>query len=378
MGGLSLATKKKILIISSHYTGHGHKSITESLCEQFATMDDIDIAVIDGFDLAGQPGVRLGKFYGTITRNAKDVWGMIFNLTTKHPETVNSFTVPVIKTKLVNYIKKYKPDAILSVHPNFVGSVLNILQEDNIKLPFVTLLADLVSISSLWVDPRADYTICPTIESKEVAMSYGVPEERIKILSFPVRQRFTQDGRVAGSLDFKEKGIPTFLIMSGGEGSGNMLLIARALLRNFDCKVRILAGRNKSLKKRLESWKAEHEEHRLEIFGFLDNVQDVMLTSDVAVMRGSPNTIMEAVNCCLPAIITGALPGQEEGNPEYFANNGLAVISTTVKSLKTIVRKLLAKNGEQLWQLKNNQKSFRNLSAARDIAEFMRKVANTK
>ena len=49
-----------------------------------------------------------------------------------------------------------------------------------------------------------------------------------------------------------------------------------------------------------------------------------MLSSDVAFMRGSPNTILEAINCCLPVVITDALPGQEAGNPSYFVENNLA------------------------------------------------------
>jgi processive 1,2-diacylglycerol beta-glucosyltransferase len=43
--------KKNILIISSEFTGHGHKSITDSLKEQFARYSDVNVYVVDGFSL---------------------------------------------------------------------------------------------------------------------------------------------------------------------------------------------------------------------------------------------------------------------------------------------------------------------------------------
>jgi len=56
---------KNILILSSNNTGHGHKSITESLLEQFSHYPDVNVHVIDGFTLAGNFGLRIGKLYGS-------------------------------------------------------------------------------------------------------------------------------------------------------------------------------------------------------------------------------------------------------------------------------------------------------------------------
>ena len=44
---------KKVLLISSDHTGHGHKSITESLCEKIKMEHDAEIHVVDGFSLGG-------------------------------------------------------------------------------------------------------------------------------------------------------------------------------------------------------------------------------------------------------------------------------------------------------------------------------------
>lgn len=361
----------KILILSSSFTGYGHKSITESLCEQLVRYENVHTDVIDGFALAGNIGVRVGKLYGAITRNAKDLWKLTWEISHKRPSLINDFTLALFKTKFLAYLKKNTPDLIVSVHPNFVGSVLDILEDEKIKLPFVAILADLVSISPLWADARADITICPTDEAKYKCMDFGVPESKIRVLSFPVRERFCNHGRTFEDNTFTPDKVPTFLIMSGGEGSGNMGNIARILLNNFNCKIKILAGRNKVLKARLERNLSLRYPGRFEVLGFTEDVQDVMLSSDLGFMRASPNTVMEAINCTLPAVITGALPGQEEGNPGFVQKNNLGVVCKKTSQLKSVVQDLLADNGRKLNQIRQNQENFRDPDAGKKIAEFL-------
>jgi len=88
---------KNILILSSNNTGHGHKSITESLLEQFSHYPDVNVHVIDGFTLAGNFGLRIGKLYGSVTRNAKELWKLVWELSLKKPSLLNDFTEVAIK-----------------------------------------------------------------------------------------------------------------------------------------------------------------------------------------------------------------------------------------------------------------------------------------
>ncbi len=366
--------KKTVLIITSRFTGHGHKSITDALCEQYADMDDIDVRVLDGFEFAGKVLIKVGSFYGPLTRISTGAWGAIWDITSKHPEIVVKLSVMVLKHKFLRYLKEIKPDVIVSVHPCFVGSILDILQKERIDIPFITLIADLVSISGTWIDRRANLTLCPTDEAVEIASQSGIPRQRLRRVGFPVRSRFTS-GRCAVSKMYTTENKPTFLLMSGGEGSGNMLRAARALMGKFDCYVKILAGRNKKLRRKLLLLKRQEGLSRLKVYGFVDNVQDIMLQSDIAVMRGSPNTLMEAVCCGLPSIITGALPGQEEGNPAYFENNHLALSCHSIEGMLQAVDRLLENDGSLMQEMKNAQLAFRNLHAAEQIAIIIKEVA---
>ena len=53
----------------------------------------------------------------------------------------------------------------------------------------------------------------------------------------------------------------------------------------------------------------------MRILGFVTEIENLMLESDIMIARGSPNSFFEAVVMNVPLIITGALPGQEQGNP---------------------------------------------------------------
>ncbi|MED4228576.1 MGDG synthase family glycosyltransferase [Neobacillus cucumis] len=364
--------EKKLLIISSNHTGHGHKSITESLCERVNAHHDVKIHVVDGFRLGKDLLLKIGKSYGPITRNSENLWKMIWKLSAKKASLVDNFIETLIRDNFLQLLCEVKPDIILSVHPNFNGSILNILEKENINIPFVTLIADLVNIYPLWVDKRADYIISPTYEAQNKCIEFGIPGEKIKLSGFPVRSRFFLKN--SNQRKYYEKGQPlNCLIMSGGEGVGNMKKIAVNLLNHFDCTVKIVAGKNEKLKSKLEKSLQPFGE-RVEIYGFTQNIQDLMLTSDIAFTRGSPNVMFEAIASNTPLIITGALPGQEEDNPAFAEKLNLGMVCKNPKEIQHTVAQLLEHDGEKLNDIIDSQRNFINANAAEEILKFILQI----
>jgi processive 1,2-diacylglycerol beta-glucosyltransferase len=361
---------KKILVISSDHTGHGHKSIAEALYEKINVDSQIDIHVVDGFALGGKALLNIGKSYGPITRYSAKLWDMIWHLSAKHSTLVDKMIELMIRSNFLTLLNKVKPDLILSIHPNFNGSVINILKKENINVPFGTLIADLVNIYPLWADQRVDFILSPTEEAKEKCLEFGVPEDKIHVVGFPVRERFHRYS------DKRTSKISTinFLMMSGGEGVGNMSGMAEELLERFDCTVSIIAGRNEKLKMELESSLKERFGDRAQIFGFVKNIQDLMRAADIAITRGSPNVMFEAVATNLPIIITGALPGQEKDNPRFAEKYNLGVFCQNTEQLTSIIEDMLGKDGERLSSIKESQRNFINQQAAEDILNFLLSV----
>lgn len=366
--------EKKLLIISSDFTGHGHKSITESLCERVSAHHEVKIHVADGFMLGKQLLLTMGKSYGPITRNSEKLWEMIWKLSSLKPSLVDNFIETLITDDFLKLLNEVKPDIILSVHPNFNGSILNILEKNNINIPFFTLIADLVNIYPLWADKRANYIISPTFEAQNKCIEFGIPDEKIKVTGFPVRSRFFLKNYNQRKLYKKGQSFKC-LIISGSEGVGNMKKIAQNLLNHFNCTVIIVAGKNVKLKTKLERSLKSQYGNRVEIYGFTQNIQDLMLASDIAFTRGSPNVMFEAIAANTPLIITGALPGQEEENPAFAENSNIGVVCKNPKDIKHTITQLLENDGEKLNHIITCQRKFINENAAEDILQFILDIA---
>ncbi|MBP2032837.1 processive 1,2-diacylglycerol beta-glucosyltransferase [Clostridium algifaecis] len=366
-----------ILIISSDFTGHGHKSIAEALCEKFKKHDNIRIHVVDGFSLGGTTLLNIGKAYGPITRKSESLWELIWDISSNNPSFINEIVEFKIKDRFLKLLKEVHPDLILTIHPNFNGSVINILEKYDIKIPVVTLIADLISISPLWADPRANYIISPTQEAKNKCIEFGVIENKIKVLGFPVRSRFYNYlNSYMKHNNYNANRPLKCLIMSGGEGVGNMEKIAEILLLNFNCTIKIVTGRNTALKNKLQQSLVEKYGSKVEIYGFLENIQDLMLSSDIAFTRGSPNVMLEAIACNIPLIITGALPGQEEENPKFIEKHNLGVVCSDINNIQIIINNLIANNGVKLNKIKHAQKVFSNPYTAENIVNFILNIGN--
>lgn len=361
---------KNILIISSNHTGNGHKSISESLCEQFSVYSNIKVTVVDGFSLGGDSLLKVGKSYGTITRNAKGLWQLIWELSSIKPSLIDEIIELTITDKFIELFKLTKPDIILSLHPNFIGSIINILEKNQFKVPFITLLADLVSIYPLWADKRADYIISPTNEAMEKCVEFGVPQNKIKVFGFPVRSKFYNS--TVNKFDIYNNNSPLrFLLLGGGDGVGNMSKISDILLNSFNCSVKIVTGRNSALKKKLEKSLINKYHDKVSIYGFIENIEELMSSSNIIFTRSSPNTMMETIACNVPMIITGALPGQEEGNPKYIEKYNMGVVCKNLKNLKPTVDGLLYNNAEKLIKIRACQQNYYNPNIAKNIVDFI-------
>jgi len=359
---------KKILILSSNKTGHGHKSIGEALYEQLSPHTEVE--VIEAFQLFGRVGVKASGMYGPITRLGPDFWRLLWDMSLSKPDTVIQTLSSLLHDRLMHRLKADPPSLIVSIHAGFNAPVIDVLREHKIEIPFITLLADLVDIHPLWIDKRADWIMCPSEESYSAALMLGAQSSQLKLCGFPTRARFTEAAKFSERKPYTGGRPLECLLMSGGEGSGNLLKLSRLLLKNFDCRVTVICGRNKRLNNSLTEKLSEYG-GRARILGFCDNVQDYMLASDAAFMRGSPNSMMEAIICNTPLVVTGSLSGQEERNPEFILMKGLGVVCRESARLLPLMQGLLENNAEGLNRIAEKQKAYRNFNIAKENADFM-------
>lgn len=114
------------------------------------------------------------------------------------------------------------------------------------------------------------------------------------------------------------------MVMGGGDGVGGMGAIATAVIETLAkeldrSQVVVICGKNAAVKKTLEEaeWPSNS---RVIVRGFVSNMDEWMGAVDALVTKAGPGTIAEATIRGLPVMLSGYLPGQEEGNVPYVVN----------------------------------------------------------
>ncbi|MBR6221592.1 MAG: hypothetical protein IKQ80_13585 [Clostridia bacterium] len=360
---------RKLLILSALFTGHGHKSVADALEERLAVYDDIEVKTIDGFSLMNRVEQYMAEYtYGPITRMPGKAWEWNYAAGKALLKPLTRLVASVIKARLLALLYEFRPDAILTVHPIFVGTVLDVLQEAGLNIPFYAHEVDLVDIAEFWFDPRIDLTFAPSREAYDYTIAHGVDPEKVIQVGFPVRKRFMDVPRPA-----PHEGT-VITVMSGSEGSGIMRTVTRILLRHTDAHVNVICGRNKKLRKKLREGFAKKYHGRLNAMGFVEDVQNVMAGSDVLIMRASPNAAMEAVVLNVPLILFGQLAGQEQHNPDLLEAHGVAKYCPTPEDLPACLDALFADDRAQIRQMRAAQRAYVPTDVAAETAKLLNDI----
>lgn len=367
----------RILFLSSEHTGCGHKSITEALSEQLTLLSpDSHYMVIDGFELGNRLLRSSSRNYDAFALKCPLLWGLFYQLSNPFKALVNAFLARSIRKPLLEKVRAFRPDVIVSVHNLFVGSVITVLNQAHLDIPVVSLIADLDNVTNLWADKRASNVICPSEETRQQMLKAGMAPEQLVRTGFPVRSAFCTLQRP--ELGLANKHFISILLISGSQGSAQVLKIARTLVHNKMIRLTIIAGHNTGLKKTLEQTLAPYIGSQVTIYGFTSEVKARMMEADLLIIRASPNVLMEAVNLCKPVIVTGALRGQEAKNPRFVVTHQLGLYCRDVKDLPKMIAELSAHGGEKLRQIAENQYHFRKPESARVITERIIQITKVK
>jgi 1,2-diacylglycerol 3-beta-galactosyltransferase len=178
------------------------------------------------------------------------------------------------------------------------------------------------------------------------------------------------------------EGLPTVLVVGGGDGMGGIVLQAQALgaklqqnsqARKCTYQMVVVCGKNQVAQETLSTVEWGQGIH-VQVKGFVNNMDEWMKASDILVTKAGPGTIAEAAICGLPCMLSSFLPGQEEGNVPYVEDAGFGSYSGNPDEIADTVSTWLA-SPTLLAQMKENAlKAARpnaTLDIARDVAAIL-------
>ena len=109
----------------------------------------------------------------------------------------------------------------------------------------------------------------------------------------------------------------------------------------------------------------------MHVYGFVDNMPELMQASDAAVTKAGPGTISEALISGLPLFITGFVPGQEEGNMRFVIEKGVGFYTPTVRKLVKAVRHSFLEDRPAFDRMQGHAEAVGRSDAAAEIAQLI-------
>jgi len=366
-------TSKKILIVMSD-TGGGHRSAAEAIAEAAHQLygEACRVEIADPWaNHTPFPINRLGQLYGPLVNHGAILWKLIFRSTSNRRVMSSLVKIlwPMVRKSLTDFLRQSNPDVIVSVHPILTYFSIRALQEANLRIPFVTVVTDLVSLHPLWLCPETDSCLVPTEPARDRALASGLSLEKVKVVGLPVGLKFARGIGEKEALRDKlglERDRPTILVVGGGEGIGKVYKIARAIAKaRVNAQLVVVAGRNKRLRRRLEKvdW-----EIPTTVFGFVTNMPELMGASDVIVTKAGPATISEALIIGLPILLSGFIPGQEEGNVEYVIDRRVGTLAERPQLIAATLAQWFQPENETLTHMAQKAQRLGRPQATLDIA----------
>ncbi|MCX5751014.1 MAG: glycosyltransferase [Candidatus Saganbacteria bacterium] len=367
--------KKKILYLFSD-TGGGHRSAATAIMKavEHVKPNTFEQTMVDVFaECSGFLNI-FAKLYAPVIKYSPKLWGRLYYWLDDEDklQMLEKIAKPFILKELEKLLKEKKPDLVVSVHPMVNHLTVKALKSIKKKPPVVVVITDPVSLHRAWVAPEVNLTVVATEEAKKHCLEYGMPAEKIKIVGMPIDPKFALKGEEKRKARIKSRLKPrlfTVLMMGGGEGAGGLFEIVEKL-NDTDLKIQVIviAGRNKHLEQKLKR-RASQYRFPLRVYGFTDQVAELMKESDLLVTKAGPGSIAEALAMDLPIIITSWLPGQEEGNVEFVVREDIGRVAKEPERVVRIIQEM--QQPKEYLQIKKNIERVRKPHAALDIAKLL-------
>jgi 1,2-diacylglycerol 3-beta-galactosyltransferase len=364
--------KVLILIISG---GGGHSSAAKALAKAFARLygHEVTTTIVDvSKEHWFRPINHLDDAFYWLTSDGVGVWKMLWNTDGKTGlfQTFSKALVPFFRGPLSRIYRTEAPDLVVAMHSLVNHIPLRVLRKTFKRhVPFATVVTDMVSVHSAWFCPDVDYCTVPTEPARRRALELGMPAGQVEVIGQPVDMDFAAqigDKRdLRGKLGLKPD-LPCVLLVGGGDGMGPLYETARALSRTPGAQLIVVTGRNAALKQQLEqiSW-----EIPTYIYGFADNMPELMAASDLLVTKAGSCTLAEAFIAGLPVIIYNYIPGQEEGNVQFVLEQQAGAYAPTPQEIAEIARSWLRPGNEAMSQIVANAAALARPRAIQEIAQ---------
>lgn len=379
MGSCQVADKKRILILYAS-AGHGHAKAALAVEQAIRAQGLAEVKAVDALSVC-PPYFKRGYegLYYFLIRRAAWLWGFLYFLTDNKVVYIfvkiarrlhNAFFAKMLES----YILTVDPDVLICTH--FLGSEVadHLKQKGLLRAKLITVITDYLP-HTFWLEKHTDLYAVASDETKVELMKRGVPENMIRITGIPIEEKFSHKlsrADAASKLNIDPDQF-TVLVTSGGGGVGLVEpLVDQLLFQNQSLQILAVCGTNHALAQKLQK---KGSGPKILVFGFVDNIQELMSASDLLVGKGGGLTITESLCMGLPMVLVGALPGQETRNVSCMLSNGSARRARSATQAVSQIKEFIS-HGELLREYRLSAEKLGRPRAAFHIGDLAQEVCH--
>lgn len=336
---------RRVLVLSAD-VGEGHAAAARALAQQIELSgQDAEATVIDGLGAMGpllRPVVQEG--YRIQLHLMPWTYTLIYWLLESVAPVrwvARRLLCLLGGGPLAHRIAEHSPDVIVSTHPAVTVVLAWLRRRGMVSCPTVATITDLTGLF-FWAQPGIDMHLVMYDESipavERIAGKDSVALVKPLISAEFLRPRCPLQAR--RSLGLPEDG-RMVVVSGGGWGVGDIEGAVRELCAASDvATVVCLAGRNEQLEQRLRRVFAE--EGKVHVFGFTDQMPNILVAADALVHATGGVTCLEARATGTPVVAYGLPVGHARLNTRAMADLGLLRLSHDTAQLVQHVRECFA------------------------------------
>lgn len=373
----------RILIFYASYGG-GHLSAARSIKQYLE--QHYKNAKVEMVDCMKYINTGIEKMttnaYKMMAKEAPWAWGQIYKLSDKGPiYHISNFNNKVMSIKLNNLFKDFEPDVVISTHPFSTQMTAWLKQLKRTECVLASVMTDFAPQNQWLVGHKyIDHIFVSNKDMKQKIVEKDIDKSKIHVTGIPLSNRFLENFdrdsiKKSFDLDLEKR---TILFFGGGEfglGKNQTVKILNAFLDNIGntYQMIVISGKNEKIQERFEKLvKEKGQEKNAHVYGYTNQVPELMAISDLVVTKPGGLTITESLASGLPIVAINPIPGQEEENAEFLENAGVAVWLRKHDDPDDQIATLLS-NPDRLFEMKVKSKLMAKKNSTKNICKTILK-----
>jgi processive 1,2-diacylglycerol beta-glucosyltransferase len=376
---------KKIVIFTCP-AGGGHSSVSNALEEQLKGHYVVSQAFIFT-DVLGSIDplnyISRGRYNGEMIYNwfirRRMYWAL--NNLAQFGSGLYSFFAPRVERRIEEFLKKEKPDLVISVIPFVNSSILAVTKK--LDLPFIVIPTDLDATLFLTGPKNSNYEklyFTLPFENQLIKQSIEkahIPADKLYVTGFVLRPAFftpKDENKIKEEFNIP-LGKPVVMVMTGAVGSVTSYYFTQELVKcEQPVHLVICIGKNESLRKKIEE--LELPKHvSMTIVGFTDRVAELMSVSDLFVTKSGSVSFCEGMYMNIPMLLdaTATVMDWEKLNHEIAEKYEFGKSVKSNEEIRHVVESLIA-NPEALAIMRQNLENMNKKRGCLEIKKLIKAI----